>query len=39
MLDKLFSKLKESGIEIDEDDFYYGATTLLNYIVFFGVCQ
>lgn len=25
MLDKLFSKLKESGIEIDEDDFYYGA--------------
>ena len=29
MLDKLFSKLKESGIEIDEDDFYYGATTLL----------
>ena len=37
MLDKLFSKLKESGIEIDEDDFYYGATTLLNYIVFFVV--
>ena len=37
MLDKLFSKLKESGIEIDEDDFYYGTTTLLNYIVFFVV--
>lgn len=34
MLDKLFYILKENNIEIDEDDFYYGAITLLNYVIF-----
>ncbi len=37
MLEKLYNLFRENEIDIDLDDFYYGAATLFNYLIFASI--